>query len=130
MVNLIEEIIPFARIDATKDNGKIIFNEIVPDARNVVNLIFLLAKYDVYKTRCMGEKLNIVTLNSEAIPVRRIERYYAAQQDSLTNQNRKWYNINIGETSTNIISDDNTYDYIGENCINFNTGTLNNIRDI
>ena len=73
---------------------KVIFNNVDKSGGNIVNFIILVAKLNLYCTRCRNDKPNnSKSIFSELLFIRNIEKYYATLNNSIDKHNKKWHNI-------------------------------------
>ena len=81
---------------------------------NVTNLLFLVAKYHIYRMTCLFNQPNI-RIYKEGVPfMRDIEKYNATKSGMLHKHYKKWYNSNINASVDQAISDNFIRDYIDQ----------------
>ena len=68
----------------------IILNEIYPKKGHVINFICLITKQFIYRQKCMGLQLNIITLKSLISRIENIEKYIAIKNGRQAYHNKKW----------------------------------------
>ena len=104
--------VPFSKIVEPLNAAKIIFNEINPNPTEVVNFIYLVSKYYIYKHRFSNKKLYIGEF--EIANYRALEKYNAAKKGLLDKHNKKWYNVVVSCRSVEAepIQDDYIVNYI------------------
>ena len=71
----------------------------------IANSICLLAKYYIFKTRCIKEALNEQAFRLETVQFKNIEKYNAIRDGKLERQEKKWHNIKIDQNSTGNVTD-------------------------
>ena len=112
VLEILEDIAPFAAITTDLSSRQIIFNDINDNPHVVSNLIFLLAKMFVCRKRCENESSNIHQFKTEIYNFRNMERYIATKNGNMKTFMKKWYNINIEPSRTEPKCDSYIYDYI------------------
>jgi len=75
------------------DINNIILNNIENDPKHVINLVVLIAKQYIYKTRCLKTLPNIQELVKHVEEIDRIEKYLAVSQNRIQSFKRKWSTI-------------------------------------
>ena len=80
----------FTNVEISLNTQNILFNNVVPNPKHLPNLIFLLAKMYIYKTRCKEERLNIETFKNWIVEIRDIEKRIAYKNKKLAQHEQKW----------------------------------------
>ena len=109
---IINEIVPFAPTRFLPTVKECMFNVITEDASQVTNLLFLVAKYHVYRMRCAQKLPSVSMFKKEILLIRDIEKYNARVNNKMEKHFKKWYNINLSPDVEEIVPDEVIRDYI------------------
>ena len=107
-------IITYVRVeDLTLSLEIVLFNEIHNDPRNIANLLCLIAKQYLYRTRCKGSQIKVVAFSREIENYRDTEKYNAVKFNKLSKFLKKWHNENMQTNDfENVIRDNFTEEYV------------------
>ena len=80
----------------------------------MTNLLFLVAKYHIYRMTCLFNQPNIRIYKQEILFMHNIEKNNSTKSGMLHEHYNKWYNININASVHQAISDNFIPDYIDQ----------------
>ena len=82
------------------------FNRVVPNPADVLNLLILVTKQLIYASRCMGRSLDFIQIRRTFLNIERIERNIAYKSDKIAKHKTKWSSalINLDLDTNNMVT--------------------------
>ena len=113
-IEIIKEMVPFADVSVKLTDSQIIFNNLNEKVSCVSNFLFLVAKYHIYRRRCIGNLPYTYAYKNEVYFYRNVEKYNVAVKNKVGKHNYKWHGIKERPNLDSCTSDQFISDYITE----------------